>query len=195
MVFNPALSPSDFFSLSVEIQKGKTWKGAHILPDTSELFPEQKFGEVGIAWHEEGITVGALVQKKLEDPDSDFLELFFDTRDLKTAGFTTKFCHHFIVVPQDGGTREATRFRTEDSHPLCDSADLETSFHADRSSYSIQVFIPAHCLHGFDPHSFDRLGFTYRLNRLKGEAQHFAVSTQFYAIDQHPSLWATLKLT
>lgn len=194
MIPNISLSPSEFFSLCVPILRGKGWKGAHLLPSTSDLFPEKSFGEVGIGWHEEGITVGALVHKPLEDPDGDFLEMFLDTRDLKTAGFPTRFCHHFLIVPQVGGSREVTRFRTEDTHSLCDSEELDVSFHTERTSYHIQAFIPAHCLHGYDPHSFDRLGFTYRLNRHKGEPQHFSVSSSFYAIDQQPSLWASLKL-
>jgi hypothetical protein len=194
MVLNPSLSPSDFFSLSVPILRGKTWRGDHFLPDVSGLFPEKKFADVGFGWHEEGITVGADVRKPLEDPDKDFLELFFDTRDLKTAGFSTKFCHHFIVVPQNGSSREVTRFRTEDAHSLCDSEELEVAFHADSSHYTIQIFIPAHCLHGYDPFSFKKMGFTYKLNRNKGEAQHFSVSSHYYGIDQQPSLWASLKL-
>lgn len=194
MVFNLSLSPIEFFSFSVPIFRGKDWKNKFLLPETSDLFPEKNFGEIGIAWHEEGITIGAFVHKALEDPDVDFLEIFLDTRDLKTAGFSTRFCHHFYIVPQEGSSREVTRFRTEDAHSLCDSKDLEVTFQDARNSYTIAVFIPAHCLHGYDPHSFNRLGFTYRLNRYKGESQHFVVSSHYYQIDQQPSLWASLKL-
>ena len=194
MAFDFSLSPSEFFSLSVPILRGKDWKKKYLLPETADLFPEKSFGEVGMSWHEEGMTIGALVKHSVEDPEKDTLELFFDTRDLKKAGFSTRFCHHFLISPQEGGSREMTRFRTEDAHPLCESSDLEVTFTLERSCYSIQVFIPAHCLHGYDPHAFDRLGFTYRLNRYRGEPQHFAVSSQHYSIDQQPSLWASLKL-
>ncbi len=194
MVFDLSLSPSDFFSLTVEIAHGKLAKKVAPLPDTSELFPEESFGEVSLAWHMEGISVFASVNKKLENPDEDCLELFFDTRDLKTAGFTTRFSHHFILYPREGASREVTHFRTEDTHPLCDSSDLEVSFREEKKSYQLEGFIPAHCLHGYDPLTFDRLGFNYRLNRVKGEPQHFALSSKFFALEQHPSLWATLKL-
>ncbi|MES2345036.1 MAG: hypothetical protein V4494_03760 [Chlamydiota bacterium] len=194
MVLNPSLSPSDFFSLTVPVLRGKTWKDRHLLPDVSGLFPEKSFGEIGLGWHEEGITIGGHVHKALDDPDKDFLEVFFDTRDLKTAGFPTKFCHHFLIVPQDGGSREVTRFRTEDAHPLCDSCELDVTFHTTSSSYTIQAFIPAHCLYGYDPHSFKRMGFTYKLHRKMKEPQHFSVSSNYYGIDQQPSLWSSLKL-
>lgn len=194
MVFNLSLSPSDFFSLSVEIPHGKFAKKVGALPDTSDLFPEESFGEISLAWHLEGMSVFASVNKKLESPEEDYLELFFDTRDLKTAGFTTRFSHHFLLYPQESASREATHFRTEDIHPLCDSSDLEVSFRIEKDSYQLEAFIPAHCLHGYDPIAFDRLGFNYRLNRAKGEPQHFALSSKFFTIEQHPSLWATLKL-
>ena len=49
-------------------------------------------------------------------------------------------------------------------------------------------------LHGYDPKSFDKMGFTYCIHRPKKESQHFAVSSKYVQIAQHPSLWATTKL-
>lgn len=194
-VFNFSLAPSDCFSLTVPIAKGKDWEKAPRLPSMSEWFCEESFAEVGVAWHPEGISVGAIIDHPLEDPEKDFLELFFDTRDLKTAGLNTRFCHHFLIIPQAGASREVTRFRTEDTHPLCDPNELEVTLEASRGCYSLAAWIPASCLHGYDPQTFARSGFTYQVNRHKGPPQHLAVSSRDYAIDQHPSLWATLTFT
>lgn len=62
------------------------------------------------------------------------------------------------------------------------------------SSYTLNIFIPNHCLYGYDPAQFGRLGFTYRVNQSEGFAQHFSVVSEDYQIDQQPSLWGTLRL-
>lgn len=199
----PPLLPIDFFSLSLDIAYAKSHRQLSTLPDTSELLGEESFAEVSLGWNEEGIFVHAKIERPFQEcffPDfkaGDALELFFDTRDLKTAGFPTRFCHHFVILPQEvQGIRaqEITHFRTEDTHPLCDSDEIKVDADFGRKSYEIRVQIPAHCLHGYDPRAFDRLGFSYRINRYKGEPQHFSVSSQFYTVEAEPSLWSSLKL-
>ena len=58
----------------------------------------------------------------------------------------------------------------------------------------LQIFIPAECLHGYDPEQFDRLGFSYRINRYALPPQHFSVVTKEYQIEQQPSLWSHMRL-
>jgi hypothetical protein len=127
----------------------------------------------------------------------DSVELFFDTRDVKTSGFNTRFCHHFFFLPEavDGHQAgEITRFRTEDIHELCDPKELKVKSQLKSNSYQMQIFIPAHCLHGYDSEQFDRLGFTYRINRPDGPSQHFSVVTDDYQVEQQPSLWSSVRL-
>jgi hypothetical protein len=127
----------------------------------------------------------------------DSLELFFDTRDMKTTGFNTRFCHHFyfLAAEVEGHIAgEMTKFRTEDTHELCDPAELKVIPLLKKTGYTLQIFIPAHCLFGYDPDQFDRLGFAYRVNRAQGPAQHFCVVSEDYQIEQHASLWSSLKL-
>lgn len=199
------LSPVDFFSLSCPLHRAKGFplKRTHILPDTSQLLDEESFAEISLAWSPEALLIEASVRKPFEScsyPDytsGDSLELFIDTRDLKTAGFATKFCHQFLILPQEVESvksQEITRFRTEDTHPLCDPSDLSVKTEFKRSSYTLQISIPAHCLCGYDPAAFPRLGFTYRLNRPGGAPQHFAPSSRDYPIAQHPALWSSLIL-
>lgn len=193
------LLPVDFFEMGLDITLNKKLD----LPDTSDLLGEASFGDLTLLLKQDGIHIQATVKKPFEEcfyPDyekGDCLELFFDTRDLKTAGFMTRFCHHFLILPvevQGITSREVTQFRTEDTHPLCDPADLEVQPDFSSSRYQLNIFIPAHCLHGYDPLSFKRLGFTYRLNRFQGEPQHFSVSSRNFNIVQHPSLWASLQI-
>ena len=193
----PAIPPLHFFALTIEATQGK--KGT-LLPDTSPLLGGYKFADVTFHWNERGIQLEVEVRKPFEGvfyPDyekGDAFEFFFDTRDLKTAGFPTRFCHHFVVLPksvQGVQCQELTRFRTEDTHPLCQGDEIVVSTEFATRSYVANVTFPAHVLHGYDPLHFDRLGFTYRLHRTGGEPQYFSTLGQ---VEQSPSSWATLKL-
>ena len=86
---------------------------------------------------------------------------------------------------------EATRFRTEDAHELCDSSTLEIQ---KTKKGKFEIFIPAACLHGYDPTQFSRLGFSYRINRMGQGGQVFSANDEDFKIEQQPSLWASLEL-
>jgi hypothetical protein len=200
----PPLAPIDFFSIFLDVPYEKKLKKIPRLPHFGELLDEEPFAEVGLACSEQGIGVEIDVDQPFAEAffpnfaDGDSVELFFDTRDLKTAGFNTRFCHHFVFLPAAVGgvqKQEITRFRTEDTHPLCDPEELgcQTTFH--KKSYTMEIYIPASSLHGYDPAMFQRLGFTYRINRPSYTSQHFSISSRDYAIDQHPALWSSLALT
>src|SRR5690606_19688219 len=112
-------SPVTFFALKGEchhLPKGKKVSSKHRLPDLSSLLCESPLATLYLGWNEEGLTV------HIESDDwgerGDTLDLFFDTRDVKTSGFNTRFCHHFVVDPKERTVTEKTLFRTADSHPL-----------------------------------------------------------------------------
>ena len=206
----PPLNPLEFFTLEGELKYSQTAPSSKImrrsftLARTSEWLAEERFAEVALAWSESGIFIDVLVNKPFEEAsyprfaEGDAIELFFDTRDLKTASFATRFSHQFVFLPeavQGISAQEISHFRTEDTHPLCDSSDLQLTTVTSKNDYEMQIFIPAHCLHGFDPSSFERIGFTYRIHRYRGAPQHFALSSQHFSIEQHPRLWASFKLT
>ncbi|MBI2812250.1 MAG: hypothetical protein HYX67_15670 [Candidatus Melainabacteria bacterium] len=170
----------------------------------SEWLVEERFAEVALAWNETGIFAAAFVDKAFEESayprfsDGDAVELLFDTRDRKTAGFPTRFCHQFVFLPQAVQgihAQEVTHFRTEDTHPLCDAGDLQVEAEFEKKSYSLQIYIPAQCLHGYDPSSFEKIGFTYRIHRFKGAPQHFSLSSQHFTLEQHPRLWASFNFS
>lgn len=204
-----AISPVDFYQLTLELHsfnsslKSKLFRKSYFLPDTSDLLGEEAFAEVAMGWSGEGLLFEIFVKKPFEMclyPDfrkGDSVELFLDTRDIKGSGFPGRFCHHFLILPKevDGvSSQEITRFRTEDSHPLCESDAIKVENSFDKRDYRLKIYLPSYVLHGYDPATFDRLGFTYRINRYGGEPQHFSVSSKEYAIEQAPSLWSSLKL-
>ena len=202
-----SLNPVNFFALSCDCHQLAKRDlppsfSTHALPSTHALTHEESFAKVAIGWHEEGIALQIQVNRAASRSaypaieQGDGVELFFDTRDVKTSGFNTRFCHHFFFLPEsvEGVSKgEKTHFRTEDSHPLCDPQELECQVQVRKKDYIMKIFIPSHCLVGYDPKQFNRLGFTYRINRLGGEPQHFSVLSHEYQMDQQPSLWASLK--
>jgi hypothetical protein len=203
-----AITPISFFAVGWDCcylnKKGVNPSfSTHLLPDTSHLCHEHAFAKVALGWNEEGLAFQIHVTQphtqsffpNIERGDS--VELFIDTRDLKSAGFNTRFCHHFYFLPQSIHNHwcgEITHFRTEDCHPLCDPSLLSYEVKLGYSDYKMKIFIPSDCLYGYEPKQFDRLGFTYRINRAGGKPQHFAVTSKDYPIDQQPSLWGSLKL-
>lgn len=206
-----ALSPVNFFQLTVDClflpSNGKfptlTTLRKYLLPDMGKLCAEEHFADLAMGWNENGIEALVNVKEPFHHssyPDvmrGDSVELFFDTRDVKTSGFNTKFCHHFFFLPEAYEGHQAgeiTRFRTEDVHELCDPSDLLVKAQVKSNSYMLHIFIPSQCLYGYDPDQFDRLGFTYRINRAHGAPQHFSATSDEYQIEQQPSLWSSLKL-
>ena len=204
-----SLLPMDFFSLEVECPYAKEsaksglFRSLPFLPDLSQYLFEEKFSDVSICWNEEGLLIDVEISKPFENSsfpdytDGDSVELFIDTRDIKQAGFATKFCHHFVVLPSKVSeiqVQEVTKFRSEDSHALCDPSLITVKTQYGKKQYHMSITIPATCLHGYDPYAFSRLGFTYQVNRYRGEPQHFCVSSRYFDIMQNPSMWSSLKL-
>lgn len=175
----------------------------YLLPDTSTLCSEESFAEVSMGWNEDGLEFYVQINRPFhrvfypEVSRGDSVEFFIDTRDVKTAGFNTRFCHHFFFLAEgiEGNfAGETTHFRTEDTHPLCDPKELKVKSTLKSSHHILNIFIPTQCLHGYDPQQFDRLGFSYRINQAEGFPQHFSVVTDDFQIDQQPALWSSLKL-
>lgn len=207
-----SLAPVSFFQLSANchyLQNGSKFpklnkkSEKYLLPNTSALCGEHSFAQVFMGWNEESIELLVNIDQPYREcsyPEilrGDSVELMLDTRDVKTSGYNTRFCHHFFFLPEaiEGHqAAEITRFRTEDVHELCDSQDIKIKTQFNSKSYEMHILIPNQSLYGYDPDQFDRLGFTYRINRRGGNPQHFSVISEDFQIEQQPSLWASLTL-
>lgn len=206
------LAPINFFELKLKIphckakvlpsldsKEGVPYK----LPDLSFLTGEDSFALAGLAWNEEGIVMRFEVDKPFEMAiypeiqEGDSVEVFIDTRDVKTSGFATRFCHHFFFTAEEVEGKlgaEISRFRTDDSHPLSDHNDLIIKPKLLKNAYTIDAFIPSVSLFGYEPADFERIGFTYRINRQGGPPQQFSVKSEEFRIEEQPSLWASALL-
>jgi hypothetical protein len=198
--------PMDFFGVTVELKEGewgKLLKKKHALPDFSELLYEDPFATVFLAWHQKGLLCQVEFSKPFEEcyypqfQKGEAIELFIDTRDLKTAGFVTKFCHHFVILPKpvdDVRALEVTAFRTDDRHELADGDKIKVDATFKSRSFIVRMELPAECLHGYNPSHFDRLGFAYRISGVDRDPMHFALSSKNLAIESLPSKWTSMEM-
>ena len=156
-----------------------------------------------MGWNETGLFWVVKWQIELVEvayPDiaqGDSIELFIDTRNVVQARTTHRYCHHFFFLPEavEGHFKgEMTRFRTEDSHTLCDSELLECEIERKQKRLSASIFIPASCLVGYAPDASSRIGFCYRINRHQKPAQHFGISSNHVKLESVPYLWSTMQL-
>jgi len=204
----PSLSVLPFFSVEsdlVHLPKNRStfFTKEYLLPETGDYLSEETFAEVYAAWTEEKILIHVEAKTSFEKVDRDFrkgdsVEIFIDTRDLKSRKFMTAFCHHFVFFPDelDGiYAKEVTKFRTDDMHTLALPTDFTVTTHLAKKSYVMDIEIPTDAMHSFRPGEFSRLGFSYRINRTDAEAQNFAFSSLEYAPETNPQLWGTLNLT
>lgn len=175
----------------------------YLLPDLTDFCGDKNFAMVAMGWSAEGLEFQIIVQEPVEKvyfpgvEKGDSIELFIDTRDVKTAGTNHRFCHHFFFLPEAIDGREAgeiTKFRTEDKHDWCDPNDLKLKIKKNAKGYTAKIFIPASCLHGYDPEQCSNIGFTYRINRYGDLPQHYSVDSEDYPLEQQPALWSSIAL-
>lgn len=176
------------------------------LPSTLDV-PQTPW-ELRAAWNPDGIgfqvVVSGRTMRPLSNPDApaepDSLELWIDTRDTQSVHRATRYCHHFAVLPTGGGKSgdEAIAVqlpvaRAKEDAPIVEEDVCLTRSRISKSEYQLEVWIPSHALHGFDPASQPRLGFTACLNDSEHGRLSFGVDQTFpYPAD--PSLWHSLEL-
>jgi hypothetical protein len=200
----PAISPLHLFAISVPCFYMKEFglpKGAYRLQESDHLTGARSFAEVYAAWNEGAFYVHFEVSQPFQGVDlndhrkGDSVELFIDTRDLKTKGIVSRFCHHFVFFPDPALGKEVTRFRGDENHPLADSKELIVRSNiAKRGKYTLSIEIPSSSLYGYNPTEIAKIGFTYRINRGEMPPQYFTSSGEESSIEQHPMIWGSLIL-
>lgn len=210
----PLLSPSVLFELQwhcpqIEANPLSTlWKrlknSCYRLPSVAALCDEEEFAQLYAGWSPEGFAFGMDCREPHRRSlypafmRGDSLELFLDTRDLKSAKWNTRFCHHFFGLAEavDGHRAgEVTQFRSSDQlRQLADDQLIQVLSHLHPDSYQLLLWLPKELLVGYDPEQFARIGFSYRVNRALGAPQHFSARGDEYCLEQQPSSWASFQL-
>lgn len=180
----------------------------HALPDVGKLDDAHSFGELRLAWHEQGIGISVEAKGKqqqprgaVESPDfCDGLHVWIDTRNTQNIHRASKFCHYFCLFPRGGGPggKEPVALqrgidRAREEAPRCNPGDIRLKAEITKSGYLLEAWLPAKVLHGYDPEAQPRLGFYYCLHDEELGEQFLSVGREFpFPFD--PSLWATLEL-
>jgi len=203
-------APPDFFfqeeqDLQFIAEEGQQLLSSkYLLAPLAEVMGQESYVKALMGWNYKGLAFQFEVT--LENPLSvafpeiqqgDAIELFIDTRALTSARTTHRFCHHFYFLPErfEGHEKgEITRFRTEDSHPLCSEEGLELQVTKRPKGYVAKMTIPRECLVGYDPQEGSRIGFTYRVRRTGGPTVPFGLANEHCRIEYLPYLWPTLRL-
>ncbi|NGX41291.1 MAG: hypothetical protein KR126chlam4_01130 [Candidatus Anoxychlamydiales bacterium] len=203
----PSIKILNFFDIFVDLEKykskAKLLSKKYLLKSFSSLLNEEEFSKVYMSYDEKGLyfifDVKVSFTKAFfpEYQRADSIEVFIDTRSLKTKGYITKFCHHFVFFAEDikgYKAREITRFRQDDMHTLADPKDLKVDSIIKPKSYMVDIHIPNFCLTGYNIADINYLSFTYKINRYQMPAQNFCVSSNEHRIEKSPHLWAKMNL-
>ncbi len=181
---------------------------AHALPALQSLDGAPPLAEVRAAWNETGLFFTALVEGKRQLPwcregsidESDGLHLWIDSRDTQNIHRASRFCHRFAFIPTGGGNRrqdpvagqlgiQRAKEQAKAALPRKLGVRSELRVHG----YTLEAFIQADALTGFDPLEHPRLGFMYAVVDRERGTQTLSVGTEF-PYQEDPSLWASLEL-
>jgi hypothetical protein len=173
-----------------------------------ELEDEPAVAEVSAAWSEEGLVFVTKVSGKKQPiwcrasraEDSDALQVWIDTRDVRNVHRASRFCHRFIFLPSGGGKKLDEAFgqslpinrAREPARPVGPGV-LKAVSQVRADGYVLECFVPAEAMIGFEPAEHPRIGFTYALTDRELGHQTFSISRPM-PYDEDPSLWATLEL-
>ena len=184
------------------------------LPDLSELRGTRSFGEIRLAWNDEGLGICVQVRGKKHPPVAeertptmpDGVQLWIDTRNTQSIHRASRYCHHFCFAPTGGGRDGEQPFgvqlpiaQAREVTPLAAKGSLLINAEILSDGYRLEAWLRREQLQGFDPAadreagSPTKLGFYYELRDSELGNQPLTVDASFpFAHD--PSLWSTLEL-
>ncbi len=179
-----------------------------ILPEGARLEGRTPWAEVRVGWNPRGLGVVVRAEglgdlKQAADRPEGFadVQLWVDTRDTRDVSRATRFCHRFaaaIRLQQSGRSLVAEVAqkpiaRAIADPPMAKSGQIESRADLTRTGWTLEVFLPAQVLNGFDPETNRRLGFAYQVSDHVREPQFLGVGRDF-PIGENPSLWSTIEL-
>lgn len=184
------------------------WTPAELLPRLGSIDGRPDFAEVWACWNESGIAIAARVCDKKKSlrcdharfREGDNFRLCTDMRDARTNRRATRFCQHFYFLPTGGGSSGklacagAVKLeRAREDAAVASASSIEAASKVTRTGYSLEAFIPAESLSGFDPDQHSRIGFYYMIEDADHGQQYLTVGDDLnWYVD--PSTWATAIL-
>jgi hypothetical protein len=149
------------------------------------------------------LTDGSEMKKPNADRPEGFADVnvWIDTRDTRNVSRATRFCHRFLAHLTLGKDRKSLDVevtqkliaRAVGDAPISPPEILSARTELSRSGWTLELFLPARALNGFDPETNRRLGFAYQVSDHEREDQFLGVGRDL-PLGENPSLWATLEL-
>ena len=178
------------------------------LQNFADLDERKNFADVRLGWNEFGLAVQCAVKGKEQLPvgdadrpkQSDGLSLWIDTRDARASHRATRYCHNFLVLAAGGGPEKYEPYvaqskinRAQQDAPMANLAEIPFRGLRTKSGYTLELFLPAAALTGFDPEEHPRLGLYYAVRDSELGDQYLSVNGDFPYMND-PSLWDVLEL-
>ncbi len=181
------------------------WSDHYLVAPLVQLEGCEPLADVYWGWNEDGFYVAFDVPCRAGRPRCDIkrwwkgdgVRLCLNTRDAPEIKRATRFCHFFYALPLGGGTDGklpvlgAHRMsHAKEPPPPIDASRVKVAAIVERSRYSLELGIPAECLHGWNPVEHPRIGVFYKVKDLQRGSQHLTVDDELgWNVD--PSTWAT----
>jgi hypothetical protein len=178
-------------------------------PDFGELDGRSSWARVRSAYNGSGLgfcfevidKAGPISPEPERSSGIDSVQVSIDTRDTRNVHRATRFCHRFVASIRPGKGRalevdvvQKPIARAVADAPMAKAGSIQSKAERTLSGWRLELFFPAESLHGFDPETNRRLGFTYQVTDPDRGDQFLGVGREF-PIGEDPSLWATLLLT
>jgi hypothetical protein len=178
------------------------------LPVLASLEGTQPWAEVRVAWNPNGLGIsvnaqGITPQQLVPDRPEGFasVQIWVDTRDTRNVSRATRFCSRYVASIKSARSQSALTVdiaqrpiaRAMADSPLCRPELIATRTKLLRDRWTLELFLPANAVHGFDPEKNRRLGFAYQLTDHFHDDQFLTVGPGF-PVGENPTLWSTLEL-
>ena len=158
------------------------------------------------AWNDKGLGLAFTVSRpagssfRVNAKVLPLVQIWVDTRDTRTVHRATRFCHKFEIKLFPIGTRDFTVIVASVKIPRALADPPQTHAGAIRTwtervprEWTLEIFLPADALAGFDPESNRRFGLAYQVTD-PDQGDHFSGVNREFPVGEDPSLWATLTL-
>ena len=168
----------------------------------------KNFADVSLAWNEFGLGLQVDVRGKDKPAvgdasrprGSDGVTLWIDTRDSRTGHRASRTCHQFHFLVTGGGAEREDAVcvpskihRALEDAPLASATDIPLRVRTRANGYTLEAFVPAAALQGYDPEQYPKLGFFYAVRDEELGEQLMSISPEF-PFWEDPTLWSVLEL-
>jgi hypothetical protein len=177
------------------------------LTSLTTLDGAEPWAEVRTAWNPNGLGISVIAQgissQQLAERPEGFasVQIWIDTRDTRNVSRATRFCHRYVANLTVTAARRALAVdvtqrpiaRAVADAPLCPPDSITSRAQLSRAGWTLELFVPAAAMKGFEPEINRRFGFAYQVADMVREDQFLTVGPGF-PVGENPSLWSTLEL-